>query len=99
MKKHKGDRKAEFDITELFMVMADKERCFVGSMLRGKDEEGRDFVSGKVTVKEGVMVGRAETDRKMFEQLDDVCKMKLDLGLHSRKGKTSMILGTEYNHN
>ncbi len=99
MKKQKGDRKVEFALTELFLVVADKERTFVGSMQRGKDEDGRNFVTGKVTVKEGVMVGRAETDRIMGEQLDDVCKLKLDHGLHLMKGKTSMILGTEYNHN
>ena len=99
MEKNKGDKKYEFELTELFLVVADLKRTFVGSMRSGKDEDGREFVSGKVTVKEGVMVGRAETDRKMAEQLDIVCKLKLDYNLHGRKGKTSMILGTDYNHN
>ncbi len=92
-------KKSEFEITELFLVVADIKRTFVGSMQRGKDEDGRDFVSGKVTVEEGVMVGRAETGRKMGEQLDIVCKLKLDHNLHQEEGRTSMILGTKYNHN
>ena len=99
MEKNKGDKKYEFELTELFLVVADLKRTFVGSMLSGKDEDGNDFVTGKVTVNEGVMIGRAETDRKMGEQLDIVCKLKLDYNLHSSKGKTSMILGTDYNHN
>ncbi len=39
MKKQKVDRKVEFEITELFLVVADKEWTFVGSMQRGKDED------------------------------------------------------------
>jgi hypothetical protein len=64
------------------MVMADLKRYFVGSLHRGKDEDGNGFVSGKVTVNEGVMIGRAENEQKM-----------------GNWGKTSMILGTKYNHN
>ncbi len=99
MEDNKEYKKSKFDITELFLVVADIKRTFVGSMQRGKDEEGRDFVTGKVTVKEGVMVGRAETGRLMGEQLDNVCKLKLDHGLHEEEGRTSMILATKYNHN
>ncbi len=99
MKKNSGDRKKKIEITELILVVADKERCFVGLLRRGKDEDGNNFVSGKVSVKEGVMIGRAETETKMTEQLDIVCRLKLDHDLHRRKGKTSMIMGTEYNHN
>ncbi len=61
MKKQKGDRKAEFGINELFLVFAGIKRTFAGSMRRGKDEDDRDFLSDRVIVKEGVMVGRAET--------------------------------------
>ncbi len=99
MEENKEYKKFEFDITELFMVMADLKRYFVGSLRRDKDDDGNGFVSGKVTVNEGVMVGRAENEQKMGNGLDVVCKLKLDHDLHRKEGKTSMILGTRYNHN
>ena len=92
-------KRTEFEIIDLFMVMADLKRYFVGSMHRGRDKDGNEFVSGKVTVEEGVIVGRAENDKKMTKQLDVVCRFKLDFGLHNKEGKSTMILGTKYNHN
>jgi hypothetical protein len=79
----------ELIITELFLVKADWERTFIGEIRRETDVDGCPVVMGKVIVQEGLIWSKASNQRELMKNMDDICKMKLDMGLHSNVGVQS----------
>jgi hypothetical protein len=75
----------EFEITELFLVKAgnDYKRTFVGQIHTETTKEGKSIVRGSVEVTDGKLWSVAESDSILGKYLDDLCAMKLDMGLHS----------------
>jgi hypothetical protein len=101
MKKKPGKNK-EFEITELFMIKAGKtdwNRTFIGSIKRETTAEGEPVVRMSVTVNEGMIVGMARDQDELGANLDDVCLMKLDYGLHCADGPKSQIFSADFYHN
>jgi hypothetical protein len=67
--------KDRFEITELFMAMAGKDRCFTGIIKRLKDIEGNPFVFSRIVMPDGLLCAQ-ETDQKALgENLDKMCVM------------------------
>ena len=87
------------EITELFMVKADWNRTFIGQIIRKTDEDGLSINLGNVIVDEGKIWSKAETQEELGNNLDDICTLKLDGGLHNSCGVTSILAETLFNHN
>jgi hypothetical protein len=51
-------KKEKFEITEMFMVRADKERCFFGCIKRLKDDNGNQFVFNRIVMPDGLICAR-----------------------------------------
>jgi hypothetical protein len=86
--------KDRFEITELFMAMAGKDRCFTGIIKRLKDIEGNPFVFSRIVMPDGLLCA---TDQKALgENLDKMCVMILDKNLHGDTGKSTEIFGTHF---
>ena len=98
----KPKKKEEFELTELFLIKAGKtdwDRTFIGSIKRETNDEGEPLVRMKVVVEEGMIVGMARNQDEIGANLDDVCLMKLDFGLHSKDGPKSTIFDSDFYHN
>ena len=80
----------KFKITELFLVMADKERTYAGVLLREKD-----ICRGSVIIDEGIMISMATTEKTLTQNLNNMCKLKLDHNLHKKAGKSTKIMESE----
>lgn len=92
----------EFEITELFMIKAGKKdwnRTFIGTIKRETSEDGEPVVRMNVIVNEGMIVGMARNQDELGANLDDVCLMKLDYGLHSVDGPKSQLFELDFHHN
>ena len=79
----------EFEITELFLVKCGNEykRTFIGQIHRATDCHGSTLFFGKATVDEGYIWSMSSDDEdSLRKNLDDICLLKLDNGLHSRPG-------------
>jgi hypothetical protein len=87
------------EISELFLVKADWNRTFVGQIIRKTDEDGLSINLGNVTVNEGKIWSKAETQEELGNNLDDICTLKLDHNLHNSCGVTSILAETLFNHN
>jgi hypothetical protein len=84
-------------ITELFLVKADWQRTFMGEIRREADSHGKNIIMGKVIVVEGFICSiSSEDDNELHKHMDELCTMKLDMGLHSLPGVTARILGEDY---
>ena len=93
------DNKDKFQLVELFLVAADIHRTFPATMLTRHDENNQEFFIGTVIIHEGEVIGRAKSQTELERNMDDICKMKLDYGLHSAEGASSEILSTRFIHN
>jgi hypothetical protein len=82
------------EITELFLVKADGERTYVAEIRREKDEYCKPVICGCVVVEDGKIYCIGETLDEVSNYLDDICTMKLDMGMHSFSGVTSTICNT-----
>ncbi|MGD0581518.1 MAG: hypothetical protein ABR974_01080 [Bacteroidales bacterium] len=80
------------EIHELFLVRGDLKRTYVGEIFREKAEDGKEIIDGNVKVNEGKIWCIAETQDELGTYLDDMCLMKLDMGLHSNAGEKIKIL-------
>jgi hypothetical protein len=86
-------------ITELFLVKADWTRTFMGEIRREVDVDGNPVVMGEVIVHEGKIWSKASTQEELMKNMDDLCLMKLDMGLHSNAGFTNKIFDFDFNLN
>ena len=71
-------------LTELFLVKADWSRTFMGEIRREKDCDGNPVVLGVVIVREGKIWSKASNQKELMKNMNDICRMKLDMGLHSK---------------
>ena len=76
----------KIELTELFMAQADKYRCFHGTIK--KVVKADDTVShySKIKVNDGYIQACAADRDTLGKQLDELCIMVLDKGLHKYDG-------------
>jgi hypothetical protein len=92
----KKKKPPDIQITELFLIKADWDRTYMGKMLQENTEDGKSVVHGSVVINEGKAWSAAETQDELAKNLDDLCTMKLDMGLHSNAGVTTQMFGEEF---
>jgi hypothetical protein len=78
----------EIQISELFLVKCgnDWTRTFMATIRREIDDDGNHVVYGSIIVEEGEIWCMASNEGQLGSNLDDICKMKLDMQLHSHAG-------------
>ena len=88
-------------LSELFLIKCgnDWKRTFVGTLQKCKDENDNDIVRCKVVINEGYVIGMAHTREQLGNNLDEICKMKLDFELHDTKLKVTELLGFQMSYN
>lgn len=92
--KNKKDR---FVITEMFMAKADPTRCFFGIIKRFEDHLGNPLLFSKIVMpNDGFLCSQATDQKTLGKNLDEICIMVLDNGLHNYVGVTIEIFGSEY---
>lgn len=87
-------KSSKIEITELFLVKADWNRTFMGEIIRETQKDGSEFVRGKVVINEGMAWSTGNSQADLAENLDKICTMKLDGGLHANEGPRESIAGT-----
>lgn len=88
----------KIQIGELFLIKADWGRCFMGDLKRDV-VNGREIVRGTVLVNDGNLIGVANDSDELMRNLDEMCVMKLDKGLHSIPSAIITIAETPFNLN
>ena len=96
MEKKEKDKKNKFEITELFVAKASMDRCFTGIIKREIDENGNPFVFSRIVMPDGLICAQAPEQKELGENLDKMCKMIVDEGLHSDCGVSTEIFGGRY---
>ena len=81
----------KFEITELFMAQADRDRRFYGTIKRGYDVNDVPVVFGKIMVNNGFVCAQAANQDELGLRLDELVIMVLDKGLHNNVVKTIVI--------
>ena len=88
--------KDRFEITELFMATAGRERFFTGIIKRSTDETGNPFVFSKIVMPDGHICAQASTQKELSKKLNAMTVMICDNGLHENAGVTTKIFNAEY---
>jgi hypothetical protein len=83
-------------ITELYLIKADWKRTFFGQIVRETDVDGHEVIRGNVVVNEGKIWGCADNLDDLGNNLDAICVMKLDKGLHDNPGIREVIAGNAF---
>ena len=89
---------SKIEITELMLVKAgnDFKRTYMGEIYRETTIYGKPLIRGKVVVNDGCIYCATETQTTLSAYLDDICLMKLDMGLHSNIGLKTKIGGHDF---
>jgi hypothetical protein len=94
MSKKEHDR---FEITEMFMAKANSDRCFYGIIKRFKDNDGNPMVFSKIVMPDdGYICAQCNDQKTLGKNLDNMCVMIMDMGLHNDSGKTTEIFGMDF---
>jgi hypothetical protein len=88
--------KERFEISEMFMAKADVNRCFFGIIKRGKDEDGNSYVFSRIKMQDVLLCASANDQKVLGKNLDEICVMILDKGLHYDHGVIKEIFGTDF---
>lgn len=84
--------KERFEICEMFMAKADRDRCFFGIIKRFEDHDGNPLVFSKIVMpNDGYICAQANDQKNLGNNLDKICVMILDKGLHNDGGVTETI--------
>jgi hypothetical protein len=82
---------SSIEITELFLVKAGWHRSYIGEIIREITADGKEFVRGSVIINEGKAWSTGNSQEELANNLDSICTLKLDHGLHNNAGNTSII--------
>ena len=93
MSKKEKDR---FEICEMFMGKADVHRCFFGIIKRLTDNAGNPYVFSRIVVNDSLLCASAPEQKELGRNLDEMCVMILDKGLHDDAGVSTEIFGGRY---
>jgi len=89
--------KDRFELAEMFMAKASKDRCFFGIIKRWKDNKGTTYVASKIVMpNNGYIVAQEHDQRTLGTILDEMCVMVLDGGLHHNSGVATEIFGSKF---
>jgi hypothetical protein len=89
--------KERFEISEMFMAKATSNRCFFGIIKRGNDHDGNPVVFSKIVMpNDGYICAQSDDQKTLGKNLDEMCIMILDRGLHNDCGKTTKIFGSDF---
>ena len=83
-------------ITELFLVKADWQRTFMGTIRRDLDSDENPVVMGEVIVQEGKIWSKASSQEELMKNMDYICMLKLHYGLHENSGVTTKIFELDF---
>jgi hypothetical protein len=89
-------KQPDIEITELFLVKADWHRTFMGTIIRKTTSDGTEFARGNVVINEGKAWSIGNSQEDLARNLDDICTIKLDMGLHSNAGESVVVAGTPF---
>jgi|NGEPerStandDraft_6_1074524.scaffolds.fasta_scaffold38463_3 hypothetical protein len=74
--------KERFEICEMFVAKADRDRCFFGIINRFEDHDGNPAVFSKIVMPDdGYICAQATNQKNLGNNLDKICVMILDMGL------------------
>lgn len=91
----KKKKYSKFTITELFLVKADWNRTYTGTIKREIDN-GQPIVRGSVCINEGMIYCKADNEDELGKKMDEICVMKLDMGIHQSTGVFLKVCGNNY---
>jgi hypothetical protein len=83
--------KDQFEISELFMAQADRDRRFFGTIKRETDSDGTSIVRGKIMVNNGFVCAMAACQDVLGERLDEMVLMVLDYDIHKISGHDFIV--------
>jgi len=83
-------KELKIELTELFMAQADKYRCFHGIIKKVVGNDGSMSFYSKIKVNDGYIHSSAPDRDTLGKQLDELCIMVLDKGLHKHAGITAV---------
>jgi hypothetical protein len=92
----KKDNPDRLLITEMFMAQASDDRCFYGVIQRSKDNYGNEHVFSRIIINDGLIQACAGDQWELGKNLDQMCIMILDMGLHENAGVFTEIFGDKY---
>ena len=78
------------------MAKADEDRYFTGIIKRLKDDRGNSFVFSLIDMPDGILCASAPEQNELGENLDKMCVMICDKGLHDDAGVSTEIFGGRY---
>ena len=80
----KKNKLMEIQISELFLVRCGKswDRTYMATITRGTDNLGNNVICGKVEVEDGKVWSMAESEDELARFLDELCFLKLEIGIH-----------------
>lgn len=78
---------------------SDWSKTFMGTIRREIDADGNPILYGSVIVEEGEIWSMASNEDTLGKNLDDICKMKLDMIIHDENGVSVEIAHNIFNLN
>ncbi len=78
------------------MAQASPDRCFYGSLKEYVDADGITHFFSRIELNNGYICASASDRKELSRNLDDICKMVLDNGLHKFSGMLSKTSAGEF---
>lgn len=86
------------ELTELIIIKCgnDWSSTYMGTIIREKDKYGNPVARGTAVIDEGKVWSMASTEEELENNLDDICWLKNEMGIHNSPGATSSICETDF---
>ena len=91
------EKKGRFEISEIFVAKACPTRVFWGIITRSVDDFGNPVVFSRILMDDdGLLCAQASDQKILANNLNTMARMIVFEGLHSKRGLTKEIFGSDF---
>jgi hypothetical protein len=91
------EKKQKIEITEMFVAKPCKNLVFYGIITRSQDDFGNPILFSRILMDDdGLLCAQASDQKELANNLNTMARLIVFEGLHSKRGLTKEIFGSDF---
>lgn len=90
------EKKQKVEVSEIFVAKACKHKIFWGIITRTQDDLGNPILFSRIMMDDGLLCAQESDQKTLANNLNSMARMIVFEGLHSKRGLTKEIFGSDF---
>ena len=90
------EKKQKKEVTEMFVAKACQSMVYWGIITRTQDESGNPILFSRIMMDDGLLCAQSHDQKILAKNLNCIARMVVFENLHSDRGRTEEIFGSDF---